>query len=106
MDDQRPFQPRPEEFKSVMDGLGGLVRIPLVGGLHAGRELFIDEPEVPPEIWTSPNRETFEWWPARLREAMAATQLGNDPGAAPQRYVLSIDAESREPSFNVAPEDA
>ena len=30
-----------------MDGLGGLVRVPLKGGLHEGRELSIDEPEVP-----------------------------------------------------------
>lgn len=104
MDDLRP-PPRPADYKTVMDGLGGLVRIPLVGGLHAGRELFLDEPEVPDEIWTTPEREPFQWWPERLREVMAATQLGSDPAAPPQHYVLSIDAASREPSYTLAPSD-
>jgi hypothetical protein len=103
MDDLRP-SPRPADYKTVMDGLGGLVRIPLVGGLHAGRELFIDEPEVPAEIWTTPDKEPFQWWPARLREVMAATQLGNDPMAPPIRYLLSVDEESREASFVATPE--
>ena len=104
MDDLRP-PPRPADYKTVMDGLGGLVRIPLVGGLHAGRELFIDESEVPDDIWTTPRTEQFQWWPQRLREAMAATELGSDPSAPPQHYVLSIDTDSGEPSFNLAPEN-
>lgn len=99
MDDQRPFQPRPAEFKGAMDGLAGLVRIPLVGGLHEGRELYIDETEVPDEIWTTPRREPFEWWPARVREAMAQSALGSDPAAPPVRYVLRVDESSREPRF-------
>jgi len=103
MDDSRPFQPRPAEYKSVMDGLGGLVRLPLVGGLHEGRELFIDEPDVPSEIFTSPRREPFEWWPSHLVEAMATTTLGNDPLAPPIRYVLRVDDETREPSFIADP---
>ena len=60
-----PFQPRPAEFKTTMDGLGGLVRIRLTGGLHDGRELFMDEPDVPDEIFATPRQEPFEWWPAR-----------------------------------------
>lgn len=98
MDDFR-YQPRPADYKTVMDGLGGLVRIPLVGGLHEGRELFMDEPEVPPEILTTPRREPFEWWPARLQEAMSGTALANDPAAPPVRYVLRIDEETREAQF-------
>jgi hypothetical protein len=98
-----PFQPRPAEFKMTMDGLGGLVRVPLEGGLHHGRELFIDEPDIPAEIFTTPNREPFEWWPAALREAMAGTALGGDPAAPPIRYVLRVDDETREPRFVADP---
>jgi hypothetical protein len=100
------FQPRPATFKTVMDGLGGLVRIPLVGGLHEGRELFIDEAEVPAEIFTTPRREPFEWWSARLRETMSNTELARDPVAAPMRYVLRVDVETSEPRFVAAPEEA
>jgi hypothetical protein len=99
MTDSRPFQPRPAEYKTVMDGLGGLVRIPLVGGLHGGRELFIDEPDVPSEIFATPRHEPFEWWPRHLVDAMATTTLGNDPLAPPIRYVLQVDDETREPAF-------
>lgn len=101
MTSSRPFQPRPAEYKSVMDGLGGLVRIPLVGGLHDGRELFIDEPEIPDEIFASP-RQAFEWWPARLADVMARTALGSDPLAPPIRYVLRVD-DAREPQFVAEP---
>ena len=99
MDDSRPFQPRPADYKSVMDGQGGLVRIPLVGGLHEGRELFIDEPDVPSEIFASPRPEPFEWWPARLNDVMAQTALGNDPLVPPIRYLLRLDDDTREPTF-------
>jgi hypothetical protein len=94
-----PFQPRPAEYKRSMDGLGGLVRVPLVGGLHAGRELYIDEPEVPEVIFTTPDREPFQWWPATLRDEMAATSLGSDPDRPPIRYALRITEDTREPSF-------
>ena len=87
-----------------MDGLGGLVRIPLVGGLHAGRELYIDEPDVPTEIYTTPNREPFEWWPAELNEAMSRTAVGGDPDAPPTRYVLQVADDTREPRFVAEPE--
>ena len=93
------FQPRPADFKTTMDGLGGLVRLPLVDGPHAGRELFIDEPEVPTEIYTTARGATFEWWPASLQDEMARTALGSDPVAPPVRYVLHITDEGREPSF-------
>jgi len=101
-----PFQPRPAEYKTTMDGLGGLVRVPLEGGLHAGRELFIDEPEIPTEIFTTPRREPFEWWPARLRDEMAATALGSDPNAPPIRYVLHIADETGEPRYIAESEPA
>ena len=99
MDDTRPFQHRPADFKTEMDGLGGLVRIPLEGGLHEGRELYIDEREVPPEIWATPNREPFEWWPERLKDAMARTALGSDPEAPPIHYVLEVSEDTREPRY-------
>lgn len=99
MNDERPFQPRPGDYKTTMDGLGGLVRVPLEGGLHEGRELFIDEPDVPAEIYVTPRAEPFEWWPARLSADMAATALGGDPESPPQRYVLTVDAETREPRY-------
>jgi hypothetical protein len=99
MDDARPFQHRPADFKTEMDGLGGLVRVPLEGGLHEGRELYIDEREVPPEIWTTPNHEPFEWWPERLKDAMSRTALGGDPKAPPIHYVLEVDDETREPRY-------
>lgn len=98
MDDFR-YQPRPADYKTAIDGAGGLVRIPLVGGLHEGRELFMDEAEVPPEILTTPRREPFEWWPARLRDAMSGTALASDPATPPIRYVLRIDGESHEATF-------
>ncbi|HET9457254.1 MAG TPA: hypothetical protein VFO78_07925 [Candidatus Limnocylindrales bacterium] len=100
-----PFQPRPADYKTVMDGLGGLVRLPLEDGPHAGRELFIDEPDVPDEIYTTPRREPFEWWPARLRDEMAATSIGGDPASPPIRYVLRVNDDTREPRYVTAPED-
>ncbi|HEX7221952.1 MAG TPA: hypothetical protein VF231_01775 [Candidatus Limnocylindrales bacterium] len=93
------FQPKPADFKTTMDGLGGLVRLPLVDGLHAGRELYIDEPDVPTELYATARHEPFEWWPASLQDEMATTALGGDPDAPPIRYVLRIDEETREPSF-------
>jgi hypothetical protein len=105
MDDARPFQHRPADFKTEMDGLGGLVRVPLDGGIHDGRELYIDEREVPDEIWTTPRREPFEWWPERLRDAMSRTAVGGDPAEPPIHYVLEISDETREPRF-VAEEPA
>jgi hypothetical protein len=101
-----PFQPRPAAYKTTMDGLGGLVRVPLEGGLHHGRELFIDEPDVPPEIFATPRAEPFEWWPDRLRDVMANTALGGDSGSPPVRYLLTVDEQTREPRFVATPEDA
>jgi hypothetical protein len=98
-DEQRPFQSRPLNYKTALDQQGGLVRVPLVGGLHEGRELFIDENELPPEIWTTPNLEPFEWWPERLREAMAASALAGDPANPPGHYRLETDEATREPRY-------
>jgi hypothetical protein len=95
-DEGRPGQKRPGEFKTTLDDTGGLVRLLLVGGLHDGRELYIDEREVPPEIWTSPFEDQFSWWPERLREAMAATPTGGDPANPPGHYVLEVAEETRE----------
>jgi hypothetical protein len=94
-----PFQPRPAEYKTSLDGQGGLVRIPVVGAPHDGRELFIDEMEIPGEIYAAARTDRFEWWPARLREAMSGTDIGGDPAMPPIRYVLRIDEDTREPLF-------
>jgi hypothetical protein len=92
-------RPRPAEFKRKVDGRGGLVRITLVGQPHDGHELFIDEKDLPSEIYTSPRPDAFEWWPASLKDAMDRTTLGGDAAAPPVRYVLRIPDDTREPIF-------
>lgn len=91
--------PRPAEFKTKVDGRGGLVRVTLIGEPHDGHELFIDEKDLPSEIYTSPRPEAFEWWPASLKDTMARTALGGDAAAPPLRYVLRIPDDTREPLF-------
>jgi hypothetical protein len=54
---------------------------------------------VPAEIFTAPRTEPFEWWPASLRDEMAATALGGDPKSPPIRYVLDVNEATREPRF-------
>lgn len=91
------FEPRPAEFKTQVDGRGGLVRVKLVGEPHDGRELYMDELDLPKEIYTSPRRDAFEWWRADLNEVMAESALGDDPSQPPVRYVLRIPDDTREP---------
>jgi hypothetical protein len=91
--------PRPAEFKTKADGRGGLVRVRLVGEPHDGRELYIDELDLPPEIYTSSRPGTFEWWSATVNDAMSQTALASDPAAPPVRYVLRIPDDTREPLF-------
>jgi len=99
MSDDTPFQSRPAEFKTRLDGEGGLVRVRLVGEPHDGRELYIDEMELPAEIYATSGSQTFEWWPGTLHEVMARTATGGDPAAPPVRYVLTVDDDTREPLF-------
>jgi hypothetical protein len=91
--------PRPAEFKTRLDGRGGLVRVRLVGEPHDGRELFIDELDLPTEIYTSPRPDRFEWWPARLKGVMDGTPIAQDPAGSPVRYVLRVPDDAREPLF-------
>jgi hypothetical protein len=91
--------PRPAEFKTQVDGRGGLVRVVLVGEPHDGRELYIDEQDLPAEIYTTADPSAFEWWPASLKDAMARTPMAGDPAAPPVRYVLRIPDDTREPLF-------
>ncbi len=105
MNDDARYSPRPADYKSTMDGLGGLVRIPLEGGPHQGEELFIDEPDVQPEIYASPDPGAFSWWPADRHEIMTKTALGGDPANPPTRYVLRVDDATRQPRYVPDPGD-
>ncbi len=91
--------PKPAEFKTQVDGRGGLVRVRLVGEPHDGRELYIDELDLPAEIYTPGAPHPFEWWTADLRETMERTPPDRDAGAPPVRYVLRIPDDTREPLF-------
>jgi hypothetical protein len=97
--DISPSAPRPAEYKTQVDGRGGLVRVTLVGEPHDGRELFIDEQDLPAEIYVSPRPDAFEWWPGRLKDVMDRTPPTGDPAARPVRYVLRIPDDTREPLF-------
>jgi hypothetical protein len=94
-----PPDPRPAEYKEQVDGRGGLVRVRLVGEPHDGRELFIDELDLPDEIYTTGRPDAFEWWSGTLRDAMSQTAIATDPAAPPVRYVLRIPDDTREPLF-------
>jgi hypothetical protein len=94
-----PFVPRPAEFKTSADGRGGLIKVTLVGEPHDGHELYIDELDLPPEIWTTPAGRPFEWWPPDVAEVMAGTAVGSDPAAPPVRYILRIPDDTREPVY-------
>lgn len=97
--------PRPPEFKTRADGRGGLIRVRLVGEPHDGRELFIDELDLPAEIFTTPAGTAFEWWPARLKDAMDRLTGGRPDARPPVRYLLRTPDDTREPLF-VAAEEA
>ena len=75
------------------------MRVTLVGAPHDGHELFIDEKDLPSEIYTTPRPDAFEWWPERLKGVMDGTALGTDAEAPPVRYVLRIPDDTREPLF-------
>jgi len=94
-----PPLPRPAEYKTKVDGRGGLVRVTLVGEPHDGHELFIDEKDLPPEIYTAGGVDAFEWWPARLKDVMDGTALGANAEVPPVRYVLRIPDDTREPLY-------
>ena len=89
--------PKPAEFKTQLDGRGGLVRVRLVGEPHDGRELYIDELDLPTEIYTSPRPDSFEWWHAGLQSVMHDAPLSRDPAGPPVRYVLRVPDDTREP---------
>ena len=88
--DVRDPGPRPAEFKTQLDGRGGLVRVTLVGEPHDGRELFIDELDLPAEIYTTATG-------LRIRVVASRAQGGHgsarpwrrDPAGPPVRYVAT-----------------
>jgi hypothetical protein len=94
-----PQLPRPAEYKTQADGRGGLIRVTLVGEPHDGHELFIDELDLPAEIYVSSRPGEFEWWPARLKDVMDRTALGGAADAPPVHYVLRIPDDTREPLY-------
>ena len=99
MTDEVPNWPRPADYKTQADGSGGLVRAVLVGPPHDGRELFMDELELPEELYTTPDPAAFEWWPATLKDVMDRLPIGNDPSAPPVRHVLRIPDDTLEPQY-------
>jgi hypothetical protein len=104
MTQEAPNWPRPAEFKTQADGSGGLVRAVLVGRPHDGRELFMDELELPAAIYTTPDPAAFEWWPDRLQDQMSRLPIGSDLANPPVRYALRIPDETREPQYVAEPE--
>lgn len=94
-----PILPRPAEFKTRADGRGGLIKVTLAGEPHDGRALYIDELDLPPEIWTTPASLPFEWWPPAVKDVMARTAVGSDPTAPTVHYVLRIPEETGEPLY-------
>jgi hypothetical protein len=91
--------PRPAEFKTRSDGRGGLIKVTLVGEPHDGRALYIDELDLPPEIFTTPAGMAFEWWPPGVKDVMDRTAVGSNPTNPPVRYTLQIPEDSREPLY-------
>jgi hypothetical protein len=94
-----PFIPRPAEYKTRVDGRGGLIKVTLIGEPHDGHELYIDELDLPAELWTSGAGRPFEWWPPTVQPTMAATATGQDPEAPPVRYVLRVPDDTGEPLY-------
>jgi hypothetical protein len=92
-------EPKPAEFKTRVDGRGGLVRVAFVGEPHDGRELYIDEKDLPEEIYTTPWPDRFEWWSAAVKDVMEQSVKTRDPSALPVRYVLRIQDNTGEPFF-------
>ncbi len=100
--DERPRFPdesRPADWKTALDGQGGLVQVRLVGPPHDGRSLFMDEHDLPSVIYTTGTPDRFEWWTERAQEAMVHLPAGSDPAAPPVRHVLRVAEESRVPTF-------
>jgi hypothetical protein len=97
--DAPPPTPKPAEFKTRMDGRGGLIRARLVGEPHDGHELYIDELDLPEMIYTSPRADAFEWWPPAVKDVMDQSALGRDPVGPPVRYVLRVPDDTREPLY-------
>ncbi len=88
-----------------MDGRGGLIRVRLVGEPHEGRELYMDELDLPKEIYTASRADAFEWWPPAVKNVMDQSALAGDPAGPPVRYVLRVPDDTREPLY-VADADA
>jgi hypothetical protein len=94
--DERPiFEPMPAEFKTACDGRAGLVKVTFVGPPHAGRALYIDEPDLPSVIYTTGTSDRFEWWTEPVHEAMAKVPAGADH----VRHELRVAEDTREPTF-------
>jgi len=107
--DERPRptdESQPAEFKTSVDGQGGLVRVRLAGGPHGGRALYMDELDLPRVIFTTGAGRRFEWWTERNETFYASLPVGSDPAAPPARYELRVAEETREPVFEAVTEAA
>ena len=93
------LRPRPAEFKTRADGRGGLIKVTLAGEPHDGRALYIDELDLPPEIWTTPAGVAFQWWPPGVKDVMDRTAVGSNPTAPPVHYTLRIPEDTGEPLY-------
>ena len=105
--DERPRfadESQPADFKTTCDGQGGLVRVRLAGGPHAGRSLYIDELDLPRAIYTTGAGRRFEWWPERNQAWFSTLPVGSDPDAPPVRHELRVPDDTREPVFEAMAE--
>ena len=93
------FRPVPAQFKIRSDGRGGLIKVTLVGEPHGGRALYMDELELPAEIYATGADRRFEWWPATLKGLMDETAVGSDPASPPVHYTLLIPEDTGEPLY-------
>lgn len=91
--------PRPAEFKTRVEGRGGLIKVVLVGEPHDGRALYIDELDLPPEIWTTPAGMGFQWWPPAVKDQMDRTPVGSSQTNPPVHYRLRIPEDTGEPLY-------
>ena len=94
-----PVLPATPRIQDAADGRGGLVRVTLVGEPHDGRELYIDELDLPAEIWTTPPGCASSGGAPESRRTWSGRRWGQTPAAPPIHYALRIPPDTQEPLF-------